>query len=49
MSPTETTSAGPAVADLPKRHDALVVLDVDEVVLHFIAPFQALSTSAGVN
>ena len=33
------TTVGPTVASLPKRHDGLVVLDVDEVVLHFIAPF----------
>lgn len=47
MSHVDTNSAGPAVVDLPKRHDALVVLDVDEVVLHFIAPFQDLLASFG--
>lgn len=40
-------TAGPAVGDLPRRHDALLVLDVDEVVLHFIAPFQTLLAEHG--
>lgn len=41
------TTAGPAVLELPRNHDALIVLDVDEVVLHFIAPFQDLLASFG--
>jgi len=35
-------SAGPSVADIPKRRDALLVLDVDEVILEFIEPFSRL-------
>ena len=41
------TTRGPAIADLPKRHDALVVLDIDEVVIHFIEPFRALLEEEG--
>lgn len=40
-------TCGPAVDKLPKRHDALVVLDIDEVVLHFIAPFCDLLAERG--
>ena len=40
-------TCGPAVDRLPKRHDALVVLDIDEVVLHFIAPFCDLLAEHG--
>lgn len=47
MTAAELVTAGPDVADLPRRHDALVVLDVDEVVLQFIAPFQDLLASFG--
>ena len=32
-------TAGPAIEELVVRHPALIVLDIDEVVLHFIAPF----------
>ena len=32
-------TAGPAAASLPQRNNALLVLDVDEVVLEFISPF----------
>lgn len=41
------TTMGPAVADLERRHDALVVLDIDEVVIHFIEPFKALLEENG--
>ena len=40
-------TVGPAVGDLPKRHDALLVLDVDEVVLHFIEPFREILAEHG--
>ena len=33
---------GPAIWDLPKAHEALLVLDIDEVVLEFIDPFSRL-------
>ncbi len=33
---------GPAISDLPKSYDALLVLDIDEVVLEFIDPFSRL-------
>ncbi len=38
---------GPAIADLSQRHKALLVLDVDEVVLHFITPFCELLEDHG--
>ncbi|WP_294645576.1 hypothetical protein [uncultured Aureimonas sp.] len=38
---------GPQVADLPQRNEALLVLDIDEVVLHFIAPFCELLAEYG--
>lgn len=38
---------GPQIAELPKRHEALFVLDIDEVVLHFIAPFCELLAEYG--
>lgn len=41
------TTMGPAIADLERRHDALVVLDIDEVVIHFIEPFKALLEEHG--
>ncbi|KTR08430.1 hypothetical protein NS365_00320 [Aureimonas ureilytica] len=41
------TTIGPSIDALPKRHDALLVLDVDEVVLHFIAPFCELLAEHG--
>lgn len=41
------TTMGPAIADLERRHDALVVLDIDEVVIHFIEPFKALLEENG--
>jgi hypothetical protein len=47
LNASSDTTAGPAIAELPQAHDALVVLDVDEVVLHFIAPFQELLASFG--
>ncbi|WP_102958294.1 hypothetical protein [Mangrovicella endophytica] len=40
-------SAGPAVADLPRSRDALIVLDIDEVVLEFIDPFARLLEEHG--
>lgn len=44
---TRNATAGPPPASIERRHDALLVLDVDEVVLHFIAPFQALLAEHG--
>lgn len=41
------TTVGPDIAELDRRHDALLVLDIDEVVLHFIAPFCALLAEHG--
>lgn len=41
------TTMGPAIAVIPRRHDALVVLDIDEVVIHFIEPFKALLEENG--
>ena len=40
-------TAGPDLAALVKAHDDLLVLDIDEVVLHFIAPFAALLEEFG--
>lgn len=40
-------TAGPDIAALDKAHDGLLVLDVDEVVLHFIAPYMALLEEFG--
>lgn len=40
-------TVGPAIVDLAKTRDALLVLDVDEVVLHFVAPFQRLLAERG--
>jgi hypothetical protein len=40
-------TVGPAPGDIPKTHDALLVLDVDEVVLHFVEPFCALLEENG--
>lgn len=40
-------TAGPAIDDLDVRHAALIVLDIDEVVLHFIAPFCILLEEYG--
>jgi hypothetical protein len=45
----EPVSAGLAPADVPRRREALVVLDVDEVVLHFIAPFRELLAEYGAH
>ncbi|WP_062116403.1 hypothetical protein [Aureimonas sp. AU40] len=41
------TTVGPTIDALPQNHDALIVLDVDEVVLHFIAPFCELLAEHG--
>tara|TARA_R110002020_G_scaffold77411_1_gene195418 strand:+ start:998 stop:1654 length:657 start_codon:yes stop_codon:yes gene_type:complete len=38
---------GPAITALSQRHKALLVLDVDEVVLHFITPFCELLADHG--
>lgn len=46
MNRTRTT-VGPSVDELPQRHAALLVLDVDEVVLHFVKPFQTLLHERG--
>jgi hypothetical protein len=35
-------TVGPLIGDLPQRHAALLILDIDEVVLQFIDPFVAL-------
>lgn len=40
-------TAGPAIGDLLVSHEALLVLDIDEVVLHFIAPYSALLEEFG--
>lgn len=45
----DPVSAGPAPAEVPRSRDALLVLDVDEVVLHFIAPFRALLAEYGAH
>ncbi|MBB3998755.1 hypothetical protein [Aureimonas pseudogalii] len=42
-----SVTVGPDVTSLPQQHDALVVLDIDEVVLHFIAPFCDLLAEHG--
>ena len=44
---TRTVSAGPAPDTIERRHEALLVLDIDEVVLHFIAPFETLLAEHG--
>lgn len=40
-------SAGPAPKSIERRFDSLLILDIDEVVLHFITPFQALLAEHG--
>ncbi|WAJ31071.1 hypothetical protein [Antarcticirhabdus aurantiaca] len=40
-------SRGPEPETIERRHDALLVLDVDEVVLEFIGPFDALLRENG--
>ena len=40
-------TAGPAIASLEQRGDSLLILDIDEVVLEFIAPFGALLEQHG--
>lgn len=47
MTTADATTAGPAVSELKRQHEGLLVLDVDEVVLYFIAPFQTLIESYG--
>lgn len=44
---SRAVTVGPSVADLPQRFDRLLVVDVDEVVLHFIAPFCDLLAEHG--
>ncbi|WP_185982870.1 hypothetical protein [Aureimonas mangrovi] len=44
---TGATTVGPAPADIAKHREALLVLDVDEVVLHFVEPFCALLEENG--
>lgn len=44
---TSPSTVGPDPASLARTHDRLVVLDIDEVVLHFIAPFMALLEELG--
>lgn len=46
MTRTSVT-AGPSIESLAKNHDALLVLDVDEVVLEFIEPFGQLLEEHG--
>ena len=41
------TTVGPSIESLPKRRESLLVLDIDEVVLHFIAPFCELLAEYG--
>ncbi|MEX6507887.1 hypothetical protein [Jiella sp. M17.18] len=43
----EIVTAGPSVADIEKRYEALLILDVDEVVLEFITPFGELLAEYG--
>jgi hypothetical protein len=43
----QLVTAGPEIDNLAVSHPALVVLDIDEVVLHFIAPFCALLEEFG--
>ncbi len=38
---------GPSPAEIERRHAGLAILDVDEVVLHFIAPFCELLAEYG--
>lgn len=40
-------TAGPSIDSLPQRNNALLVLDVDEVVLEFITPFCRLLDEHG--
>ena len=40
-------TVGPAIDSLEQNHPALLVLDVDEVVLEFIAPFERLLQERG--
>ncbi|SMC53004.1 hypothetical protein SAMN06297251_103187 [Fulvimarina manganoxydans] len=42
-------SAGPRIDELERRRDALLILDVDEVVLEFIAPFQKILSDHGAH
>ncbi len=46
---TAHASAGPLPSELRPSRDALVLLDVDEVVLHFIEPFRALLDEVGAH
>lgn len=48
MARTRTTE-GPAIEELDKRHGALLVLDVDEVVLHFVQPFRDILAEHGAH
>lgn len=43
----QVSTRGPRVEELTKSHDALLVLDVDEVVLEFIAPFSNILDERG--
>ncbi|MCB8838484.1 hypothetical protein [Aurantimonas sp. VKM B-3413] len=45
----ETVTAGPPVASLGSAHDALLILDVDEVILEFIGPFRRLLAEYGAH
>ena len=38
---------GPSVDEIAQSHEALLVLDIDEVVLEFITPFEALLAEYG--
>ncbi|MBB4001693.1 hypothetical protein [Aurantimonas endophytica] len=42
-----SVTEGPRVDELSQAHKALLVLDIDEVVLEFIAPFQELLAEYG--
>lgn len=43
----DLVTRGPAISDLPKARDGLLVLDIDEVVLEFIDPFCRLLEEHG--
>lgn len=49
MASRKPQTAGPLVCDIARRHDHLLVLDIDEVVLEFIDPFVALLAEVGAH
>lgn len=47
MASRKPETAGPTISEIERRHDRLLVLDIDEVVLEFIDPFVALLGEVG--